>query len=415
MQTPEEKLRLVWFSHFVPYPPRGGHLQRSYNLIHEISKKYPVTLVAFNQQRESSSVLENSRRELLRFCNEVVLWEMPIPWRGLRWSVQMPFAGFLRDPYSSRCYWSEASNAQFMTIMREARSDKSLVHFDSIDLALYAASTPGPKVVNHHNCESEMMRRRAEHLRAGFKRGLIQGQAEKLGSLERRVCHKFNVNLTVSERDARVLAAINQKAHIHVVANATDPEYFSCKEDGQRPFSAIFAAAFDWYPNLSGAEYLLKRIWPLVRRAVPGAALTLAGKRPPRSLYRLVEDKAEVRICADPEDIRPLIRNSQVVVCPVTEGGGTRLKILDALAMGKPVVSTPEACEGLNLDAGRHLLVARSPEDFAEMIARLWSDDDLRRTLGRAGRTVIEHEYSWTVSAEQLRLAYNCALGSHCA
>jgi glycosyltransferase involved in cell wall biosynthesis len=214
--------------------------------------------------------------------------------------------------------------------------------------------------------------------------------------------------------DVLSLQAVDTEAHFHVVTNATDPEFFRPTGNQSQPATAIFAAAFDWYPNLSGAEHLLKDIWPLIRAAVPEGKLLLAGKRPPKSLYRATELDSRVDVIADVEDIRPLIQQSEVVVCPVTEGGGTRLKILDALAMGKAVVSTARGCEGLNVQAGRHLLVANSAQEFAQFVLKLWSDSSLRARLGHAGRVLIEEQYNWRVAAQQLRNAYRCALsGCH--
>lgn len=154
----------------------------------------------------------------------------------------------------------------------------------------------------------------------------------------------------------------------------------------------------------------MREIWPLLKQRCPAVRLYLAGRSPAGSVIEIANSHPAITLIADPEDIRPWIGKAAVYVCPIIDGGGTRLKILDALAMGKAVVSTSIGCEGLEVKNGKNILVADSPEDFANGVARLLADPALRSRLGTHGRELVERTYGWQAIAQHLEQAYCCAL-----
>ncbi|HET7841069.1 MAG TPA: hypothetical protein VFM21_05660, partial [Terriglobia bacterium] len=215
--------KLIWLSHFIPYPPRGGSRQRSYNLLRHISAKYETHLVALNMQCETTARAAEYARQLGQFCAEVEIWDPPYRWRGARWWAQLLFSPFYRDAYGARALWSPTLGRRWASVL--ASSPGALVHFDSIDLALYLPpARPFRKALNHHNCESAMADRRAEKEANPFKKAYLHSQAGKLRRAEQELCHQFNVNLAVSELDVETLRLINPRANFHVVENGTDTE-----------------------------------------------------------------------------------------------------------------------------------------------------------------------------------------------
>lgn len=402
-------MKLLWLSHFIPFPPRGGAHQRSFNLIRYISRTYETHLIALNIQGETGERLAEFTRELKKHCAEVEIWDPPYPWRGARWWAQLLLSPLYRHPYGSRALWSPELGRRWEGVL--ARHPGALVHFDSIDLALYFPPARGfRKVLNHHNCESAMAERRAEKEPNPLKRAYLRQQARKLKRLEQEVCHQFDVNLTVSESDAQVLSRRSRSAHFHVVENGTDTDYFSPVEAAPEPRSVVFAASLNWYPNLSAVRFLGREIWPRLKSQCPGIRLFLAGQKPPQWLVQWAEQDPEIVLVANPVDIRPWIARGAVFVCPILDGGGTKLKILDALAMGKAVVSTPIGCESLEVKHGENILVADTPEDFARQVLRLVEDEALRKQLGACGRVLVEKLYSWEVIGRHLEQAYQYAL-----
>jgi polysaccharide biosynthesis protein PslH len=316
---------------------------------------------------------------------------------------------FFRAPFSCRALFSTQMFLQWQQILRDHPG--ALLHLDSIDLGLFASATTGfRKVLSHHNCESAMAFRRAENEPNPLKKVYLRLQARKLANMERSICGTFDMNTVVSEGDAALLKAIQPTAHIHVVENGVDTDYFALSEIDEEPHSVAFTGSLDWYPNVSGMEFFVREIWPRVKNGFPNSRLYVAGKNPPEQALRWGKEDSSIVVIPNPEDIRPWLARASAFVCPILDGGGTRLKVLDAMAMAKAVVSTTIGCEGLRVANGENILIADAPQEFADKLRLLLSDEELRNRLGRAARTLVESEYSWERIGRQLEQAYRCAL-----
>lgn len=403
-------MKLLWLSHFIPFPPRGGAHQRSFNLLRHACSRFETTLVAINHEGHPRDRLAEYVSELGKYCKNVQVWDPPFSWRGLQWWARLSVNTPSKFPFGCRARWSRKLAAHWEKVLD--RSAGSLLHFDSLDLALYfPPAAPFHKVLNHHNCESAMAMRRARLEHNLFKRKFLEAEASKLAELERRFLEWFDINLAVSELDAKVLASGNARARFHVVENGTDTEFFVPAAVEPEPNSLIFSGSLGWYPNQSAIRYFGEKIWPLIKDQRPGARFYVAGQTPPEWLVRWAEGDPHITLVANPADIRPWVARATVFVCPIVDGGGTRLKILDALAMGKAVVSTTIGVEGLNVKPGEHLLVADGPQDFACKVLQLFDDQAFRGRLSANGRTMVEKTYSWDVIGGHLDQAYERALG----
>jgi glycosyltransferase involved in cell wall biosynthesis len=259
-----------------------------------------------------------------------------------------------------------------------------------------------------------MARRRAQLASGPLQKTYLNSEARKLARLETRVCPQCNVNLTVSADDAELLRQNNPAVHAHVVENGTDTEFFHPLPVEEEPNTIVFAGSLNWYPNLSALEYFRREVWQLLKRESPRIRFYVAGMRPPEWLAKWAAADSRVTLVADPDDIRPWIARAAVCICPILDGGGTRLKILDAMAMGKAMVSTRFASEGLRVQEGKELLLAATAEEFAAHVLCLLRDDRARSRMATAARSLVEREYSWQRIGEQLQAAYRCALGEGC-
>lgn len=374
-----------------------------------MAKGHDVFLVAFRFEGEAPESLLEYVRELKRYCQDVEIWEMPYRRRSLRWWAELSINPLLRDPFSCRRYWSRKLALLWERKLHEQHG--ALLHVDGPDLALYGIAAKGfSKVLNHHNCESAMALRRAQQESNPLKRAFLANHAGKLAHLEREVCHQFNVNTVVSELDALDLGKRDSRAHFHVVDNGTDTDYFVPSNEGEEKDSLIFSGSMNWYPNLSGIKFFRREIWPQLKNQRPGIRLYLAGQNPGPWLVRWAQEDSNVQLVISPPDMRPWLARAAVYVCPILDGGGTRLKLLDAMAMGKPIVSTTIGCEGLRAKHGEHLMVADTARDFAGEVSRLLEDRKLRQQLGDAGRALVEAQYSWQDIGARLEEAYRCAL-----
>ena len=404
-------MKLLWFSHFIPYPPSGGAHQRSFNLLRHASRRYETTLVAFNLQGCTFSHLSEYENELKKYCSRVEFWQMPVRWKGARWGARLILSPFERAPYGCTCFWSPELEAKWKETLEQHQG--ALVHFDSIDLALFADAAAGfRKVLNHHNCESAMTERRAEEEPNPLKKIYLHSQARKVARLERSICPLFDVNLAVSELDAQVLTAKTWGAYFHIVENGTDTDYFAPSAAPVEPDSLIFAASLNWYPNISAIRFFVREVWPKLKLRRPGVRLYVVGMKPADSLVGWLTQHPNVTVVASPPDIRPWVARASVVICPMRDGGGTKVKLLDAMAMGKAIVSTSVGCEGLEVKHGENILIADTAEDFASSVSHALESASLGQRLGAAGRILVRQRYAWKVIGARLEQAYQHALSS---
>jgi glycosyltransferase involved in cell wall biosynthesis len=221
-------------------------------------------------------------------------------------------------------------------------------------------------------------------------------------------CRRADLVLVTSERERAALHTLLPEKRIQVVPNGVDIKAFSNADDTSNrtevPGRIIFTAAFDYYPNVQGALYFAQHCWPLVMNSFPGATWHLVVRNPPAEIRRLATLPGVV-VTGSVPDVQPYLAAAQVAVAPLLTGGGTRLKILEALSMRRAVVSTTLGCEGINCVPDRHLLVADDPVEYAEKVVRLLKDAARRESLGQAGRRLVEDFYSWDYCGDQLLVA----------
>jgi glycosyltransferase involved in cell wall biosynthesis len=286
-----------------------------------------------------------------------------------------------------------------------------LIHLDTLDLMQYVTPFRGrPVVLNHHNIESQVAARRAAAESGPIARHILHRDAKKIGILERSAASIVSINLVVSELDAERLRAVAPTARTRVVENGVDPEYFlPTPVPPPRAKSVIFVGGMNWHPNRDAATWFVQAIWPALLADDPGRSALLVGRFPPEAVQSAARD-ARLRAPGYVPDVRPYLQESAVYICPMRIGGGTRLKILDALAMKKPIVATSVSVEGLDLHEEVHFLGAETPEDFVRQVRRLEREPELVRRLTQAGRQLVEERYSWKRIGEHLDLAYRDAL-----
>ncbi len=386
-------MRVLWISHFVPYPPAGGNLQRSYHLIRSLAAEAEIDLVTFHRRASlAGRDLEGARNELSKICRRVEIF--PIRNERSRFAFGAGLARnlFQRDPYTAAELGSVPFRECLEARLRETRYDA--VHFDTIDLARYRLFAGDlPTAMNHHNVESLLFRRRAPYERNRLAGLYLSLQAAKLERYERRWYGRFTTNLFVSETDR--LGALDGAPRFdsHVVPNGVDTDYYRPgAESGAK--NIVWVGGLGWFPNRDAVHYLLGDIWPRIRERLPDTRLDLIGSAPP-GLLPPGASAPGVTVHGFVDDLRPLVTAASVFVVPIRVGGGTRLKILDAMAMGKAIVTTSIGCEGIDPADGEEMVLADSTERFVEQVCALLEDVDRRRALGAAARSSAERRFSW--------------------
>lgn len=399
-------MRVLWLGHNLAYPPKGGPLQRNYNLLREAAKFHEVHVLVFDQpaSRPIGVTPEDCVEALLQFCASVEWVSLPKDYLGIARYCRAAGGIMVGEPYEFRWLRSKVMKSRLEQLVGRLQFD--VLHVDTLGLAPYASLVPMVgTVLNHHDIESALVQRRAANERNVVWSAFWSQEAAHLLVAERRWCPRFHVNMVVSDDESQLVQSSCGESKICVVPNGVDVNYFTPRQDpgGSR---LLFCGRLDQLANKGAITYFFNAIWPRISKKLKDLTIDVVGKNPPPWLRELSLRDPRVQVPGFVEDVRPYFKKATVFVCPITDGGGTRLKMLDALAMGMPIVSTTFAASGLALQNGQHLLLADTVEQFIESISRLLSDKVLRERIARSGLEVVTQLYCWETIGQRLLGAY---------
>jgi glycosyltransferase involved in cell wall biosynthesis len=373
-------VRSVVVAKFVPWPPNSGDKRRTLGIVRALREQGPVTVCAFAGEDEEAAPLE---REGIR-VRSVPLRRRPVDLvGGLRRGRSLTSARF----------WDPALAA---AVREEAGDDLDVLVVEHVQLLPHARGVPaGRTVVDMHNVESLLTARMAASS-TGPRKAVFALEARALRTLERRA-GAADVVAVVSEVDRQALTEVVDHPQVVVVPNAWDaPEPLPPAEGPV----ASFVALLSWGPNVDAAVWFCSTVWPLVTARMPEARLQLVGRNPAPSVQQLAGPS--VQVTGTVPDLAPWYGRTRVCVAPLLAGGGSRLKILEALAAGRPVVATTIGAEGLEDLVGRGVVVADEPERMAEELVALLGDPRRSADLGRLGVTAVAADHSWTAAVRPL-------------
>lgn len=400
------QLQVLLVSPFLPYPPSSGARIRIYHLLRGLAQRHDVTLLAgINDERERDHV-----ESLRAYCREIVA----VMISGTPRSPGVHVRNLLSaTPYYRLAMCSTPFRAQFAALMQRRRFD--VIQVELLHAANIAASARGAsRILDMHNVESVYFRRLVRNMRPSLRQMLLLTDALKLPAYERRMISAFDHCLAVSEKDAALLQRLVPRARIRVIPNGVDPTEFSPRDSGPRPNSLVFTASFAYPPNVDAMLFFCREVFPCIRNQVPAVHLRIVGQQPPPTIEAL-GGLPGIEVTGKVPDVRPHLAGAAVVIVPLRIGSGTRLKILEAMAMGKPVVSTSVGAEGLCVSPGRDLEIADSATAFANATVALLRDSERRACLGaQARRTVIQH-YTWSAISDGLDALYRALGTATCA
>jgi glycosyltransferase involved in cell wall biosynthesis len=388
---------ILFLSRWFPYPADNGARIRIYNLLKELSAQYEITLVTFCDPDQGGA---EALRALQAICAEV--YPVPTPVFSLQgWKAT-------RDLFSPLPRWVIASDSQEFRQILEKLSQRQFAACvaSEIDMARYALELPEiPKIL-------EELEVSAITERPGREKGLLRKirtglTARKYKRYLSQIVRRFDGVSTVSavESQAITRAIPGVKAPM-VIPNGVDLDYYSGIEQKPEPDTLIYTGALTYFANLDAMRFFLNEVFPLILKERPDTRLKITGKVPQNLDPQLALDhfrSEQVILTGYLPDIRPAISQSWISVVPLRIGGGTRLKILESLAVGTPVVATAKGVEGLDLVAGTHVLVADRPEDFAASVVRLLGDSELRQWLSQRGKAAVAQGYDWPSIGQKFR------------
>jgi polysaccharide biosynthesis protein PslH len=388
----------------LPYPPTAGNRIRTLNLAMRLARRHRITFIAHRNDESAEAT------RFLRGCGvAAVLVDRVIPAKsGVGFYARLAMNLASPVPYSVATHSSQALREAVRSHAQGDRIDVWQVEAIMLVDAL-AELERCPKVMIAHNVESQIWQRYHENETAPLRRWYIGQQWRKFERFERRAFAAATRVVAVSEPDAALIQDRFGGRAVDVVDNGIDRHHYEAVRPDPDPATILFLGSLDWRPNLDAIGLLLERIFPSVRAAEPSARLCLVGRKPPPALVARARETPGVELHADVPDIRPFLARSGVMAVPLRIGGGSRLKILEAMAAGLPVISTRVGAEGLDLVPGEHYVAADGPERMAEALVASIRDPRPARVMAERGRALVLDRYDWDHLADRLERVWFAA------
>ncbi|MDR0182526.1 glycosyltransferase family 4 protein [Lysobacter arvi] len=390
--------RILAVTSRLPFPPREGHQLRAWHVLRALASKHEVTLLSFQRNDD----LPDETAPLHAAMARVETFRIPGE-RSRAALARTALRGVLTPtPFLVARYDAPALRERLRALARDA----DLVHFDMLPLIAHADCVPDgiPVTLNAHNVEHRLLATRARIETRGWARRFLAGQVEKLRTFERHACGRADAVLACSEVDAQGLRELVPDCNVHVVANGVDLESNPPAAHAPDPDRLVFVGQMGWFPNRDGVAWFLREVFPRILAQRPSTRFQLVGKAEGFDVPDAV--RANVDLAGFVDDLRPHVHDASVYVVPLRAGSGTRLKVLEAMALGKAIVTTHVGSEGIALRHDRSALYADDADSFANAVLSLLASPARVTELGIEARRLAEDEYGWDAIGARLLQAY---------
>lgn len=387
-------MKILIIAPFLPYPLDQGGKIRIFNIIKNLSRSHSVTLAAIVDNTEAIDT-----GPLKDLCAEVLLFERP----ARLWPDRLAFFTS-SSPYNVIRYSSATMRPQLKQLHQTKKFD--LVQIEFSMMWQYAALFPTtPVVLDAHNIEHKNVQQIGKTKQSLVWRLMYRVEEERLRQVEERAWHQCALCFTVSDKEREEISArVGDDSKVVTAANGVDLDRFAFRPRQPGGNKILFLGGMDYAPNLDSAKYFLSEIYPMIRRDIPEATLLLVG----RELGLLGDATAQegVECYESVPEVLPWFYAADVLVVPLRQGAGTRIKVLEAMAAGLPVVATSKGCEGILAQNGVHLLCAEVGDDFAAAVREALTDQSLIESISQNARDLVEARYSWHSTVHQMDLSY---------
>jgi glycosyltransferase involved in cell wall biosynthesis len=401
---PENRaLQVLIVDEEVPFPLNTGKRLRTFNLLQRLQKQHRITYVCYGSLPQGMPHLPNV---------EFVPLESPlIPQNGLHFYLALLKNILSKNPYVVDRHYSQEMKETVEGLLLKSKYDLLCCEWTPYTPMIMDLFGVYPSVLSTHNVEALIWKRLWETEGNLPKKMYIDLQRKKMYQFEKRVIGLYRQITAVSEPDKILIQDWYGVENVTVVTNGVDELYFVPQVREIKPCSMVFTGSMDWRPNQDAMKYFLREIYPLVLEALPEASLTVVGRNPPSWLKTMAGEFPNVTVTGTVDDVRPHIAEAALYIVPLRIGGGSRLKILEALAMGKVVLSTTVGAEGLDLEDGRHLLLRDDPKTLAETAVGVLNDPSRYDALAAEGRKKVLDTYTWDAISGVMDGVWKLAVG----
>lgn len=392
-------MKILWVKVGGLVPLDTGGKIRSYHILRELSRRHDVTF--FTSYAEHRDDIHG---ELDRIFARVIRYPLRVPRSRSFGNLTRYARGFLsRQPHQLVRHHSSQVTLGLRHLLEKEKFDVVVCDFLAA-AGMIPWHFPIPKVLFTHNVETLIWKRQCAIARNPLWKAICWREYCTTALAERRYLNLADHVLTVSDTDRDLFALTIEPAKMTVIPTGVDLDFFQPAAGEEQPNTLVFTGSMDYMPNEDGICYFVEQILPRVRIHLPNVVLLVVGRRPSSRLLKLARMTPGVEVSGAVEDIRPYVRRGSVYVVPLRVGSGTRLKIFEAMAMGKAVISTSVGAEGLPVRSEQDILIADTPDAFAGAVVRLLADRNLRSEIGRAARELVVQKHSWASVAQHFEL-----------
>jgi len=391
-------VRILWLKTELLHPVDKGGKIRTYQMLKELKRDHQITYLTLDDGSAPSTAAEQSNEychELIRIPHRTIAKFSPAFYSELAANLLSSL------PYAVKKYVSAGMRKEMVRLVNEARFDVVVC-----DFLAPAGNVPErlscPTILFQHNVEAMIWQRHFEVQKNAAKKTYLRGQWRKMKKFEGEMCRRFDAVVAVSREDRDLIAEQYSVRNVFDIPTGVDVEFF--KPSGKlnsETHNLVFTGSMDWLPNEDGIRYFTEEILPLIRSEVPDVTLTVVGRDPYPALKELSQRDKSIIVTGRVDDVRPYMEKAAAYIVPLRIGGGTRLKIYEAMAMEKAVISTSIGAEGLPVEDGKELMLADTKEGFAQAVIQVFQDPAIAHSLGQKAATTVRTKFGWRRVAEE--------------
>ena len=385
-------MKILVISHQLPYPLNEGANLRTFYLIRELSKNHDIYLATFIEKNNSKHL-----SKINQYCKSIrtIKKKRSFPLKCL----QLFLSPLVRDPYIVKINYSK----KMQDVVDELSLKVDVIQAEFLYMGQYIKQNIRKKILDEHNIESEIIEKQYEIEKNFIKKFFLYFQVKKIKIFERNICKLMDIIITTSSVDKQKLIEFNK--NIFVVPNGIFKVQRKITKGNDK--TLLFIGLMRYAANVDAMLYFCTEILPYIKAKVSNIKLVIVGKNPTEKIYGL--RKPDISITGEVEDISKYLKCAAVFIAPIRFGSGTRIKILEAMAFGKPIVSTSIGCMGLDVIHGENIYVADKPKTFAKYVCYLLNNENERFRVGKAGHKLVKEKYTWKSIGYSLKAIYDDA------
>lgn len=388
-------MKVLYVIPYTPVNPTFGGSLRIYHILDHLCRHHDVTVAGFSIPEDEKRLVKN----FPKLAGKTHFIKSPSLGKSPRW---MQF----KSLFTSHSFWHQSSRSEALQTMLDKLfkvNSFDIIQCEFPPMAMYRFESDAIKIIDCHNVEYDNFRRMAK-VKNPLRKLYYRLESYKFYHEETAICKEQDALFVTSERDISIFDEEVPDVRKYLVPNGVDASYFLPSKTTPKPYSIVFVGMMKYVPNYDGMIFFLDEIFPKILEKYPEATITIIGKNPPASITRRATKN--VIVTGFVEDTRPYIENASVYVVPLRMGGGTRLKIIEALSMKKPLVTTSIGCEGIDIENRESALIADEPQEFANAVMELFSNKELCEKLTENGYQIVIDKYRWKSIGNHIDSAY---------